>query len=37
MSFLKAQWKNLALINYEIDATRLEKYIPNGTEIDFCN
>ena len=37
MSFLKAQWKNLALINYEIDATRLEKYIPNGTEIDFWN
>jgi uncharacterized protein YqjF (DUF2071 family) len=37
MSFLKAQWKNLALINYEIDATRLEKYVPNGTEIDFWN
>jgi uncharacterized protein YqjF (DUF2071 family) len=37
MSFLTARWKNLALINYEIDATRLEKYVPNGTEIDFWN
>lgn len=37
MSFLKAQWKNLALINYEVEAKLLEKYIPNGTEIDFYN
>lgn len=37
MSFLKAQWNNLALINYEIDANILEKYIPNGTEIDLWN
>lgn len=37
MSFLTAQWKNLALINYEIEAKILEKYLPKGTEIDFYN
>lgn len=35
MNFLKAEWKNLALINYEIDAEILEKYLPAGTEIDI--
>ncbi|MFB9077467.1 YqjF family protein [Flavobacterium procerum] len=37
MNFLKAEWKNLALFNYEIDAKILEKYIPAGTEIDVWN
>lgn len=37
MSFLNAQWKNLALINYEIDAALLEKYIPAGTELGIWN
>lgn len=37
MSFLTAKWTNLALINYEIDAKLLEKYVPNGTELDFWN
>jgi len=37
MSFLTAQWKNLALINYEIDASLLEKYVPKGTELDLYN
>jgi uncharacterized protein YqjF (DUF2071 family) len=37
MSFLKAEWNNLAMINYEVDAQILEKYIPKGTEIDFYN
>ncbi|MES2240950.1 MAG: DUF2071 domain-containing protein [Bacteroidota bacterium] len=37
MSFLNAQWKNLALINFEIDAKLLEKYIPAGTELDIWN
>ena len=36
-SFLKAEWKNLALFNYEVDAKLLEKYAPTGTEIDFWN
>ena len=35
MNFLKAEWKNLALVNYEIDAEILEKYLPTGTEIDI--
>lgn len=37
MNFLKAEWKNLALFNYEVDAKILEKYVPVGTEIDFWN
>jgi len=35
MSFLTANWNNLALINYEIDSKILEKHLPIGTEIDF--
>ncbi|WP_426483803.1 YqjF family protein [Flavobacterium sp. 2] len=37
MNFLKAEWKNLALFNYEINAEILEKYLPAGTEIDIWN
>jgi uncharacterized protein YqjF (DUF2071 family) len=37
MNFLKAEWKNLALFNYEVDAAILEKYVPAGTEIDLWN
>ena len=37
MNFLKAEWKNLALFNYEVDAKLLEKYVPAGTEIDLWN
>lgn len=37
MNFLKAEWKNLALFNYEIDAAILEKYLPAGTQIDIWN
>jgi len=37
MDFLKAEWKNLALFNYEIDREVLEKYVPAGTEIDIWN
>jgi uncharacterized protein YqjF (DUF2071 family) len=37
MNFLKAQWKNLALFNYEVDAEILKKYVPAGTEIDIWN
>ncbi|MFD2907333.1 YqjF family protein [Flavobacterium ardleyense] len=36
-SFLNAYWKNLALINYEVDPSILNKYVPQGTEIDFYN
>ncbi len=37
MSFLTAEWNNLVLINYEINPKILEKYVPNGTELDFWN
>ena len=35
MSFLTAEWNNLVMINYEINPKILEKYVPNGTELDF--
>lgn len=37
MSFLTAEWNDLALINYEIDPKILEEYVPKGTEIDLWN
>lgn len=37
MNFLKAEWKNLALFNYEVDREVLEQYVPAGTEIDIWN
>jgi uncharacterized protein len=35
MSFLTAEWNDLAMINYEIDSKIIEKYVPKGTEIDL--
>lgn len=35
MNFLKAEWRKLAIINYEINPETLEKYLPKGTELDF--
>ena len=37
MSFLSAEWRKLALANYEIDSALLKKYLPYKTEIDFCD
>ncbi|WP_298760335.1 DUF2071 domain-containing protein [uncultured Psychroserpens sp.] len=37
MTFLNAYWKNLMLINYEIDPSILLPYVPKGTELDFFN
>ena len=37
MSFLKAEWNNLAMINYEVNPEILKKYVPNGTELDLWN
>ena len=34
MSFLKAEWRQLALANYEIDPDLLKPYMPWGTELD---
>ena len=37
MSFLKAEWRKLALANYSIDPSILQKYVPAGTELDLWN
>ena len=34
-SFLTAEWRDLALLNYEIDPDVLRPYAPAGTEIDL--
>lgn len=34
MTFLEACWKNLILINYEVDPVILEPFVPLGTELD---
>jgi uncharacterized protein YqjF (DUF2071 family) len=35
MNFLKAEWRKLAIINYEINPEILLKYLPKGIELDF--
>ncbi|WP_343686470.1 DUF2071 domain-containing protein [Chryseobacterium gleum] len=35
MNFLKAEWRKLAIINYEINPEILLPYLPKGTELDF--
>ncbi len=35
MSFLKAEWRKLAMANYIIDLEILEKYVPAGATLDF--
>ena len=35
MSFLKAEWRKLAIANYVIEEKILEKYVPHGTELDL--
>ncbi|MGG6231068.1 YqjF family protein [Tenacibaculum sp. SDUM215027] len=35
MSFLKAEWRKLVMVNYEVDPEVLKNYIPKGTELDF--
>ena len=37
MSFLKAEWRKLAMANYAIDPNILKKYIPAKTELDLWN
>jgi len=37
MSFLKAEWRKLAIANYEIDPAVLKKYIPPKTALDLWN
>jgi len=35
--FLSAKWKNLVMINYEIDPSVLSSFIPKGTQLDLWN
>jgi uncharacterized protein len=35
MSFLKAQWRKLAIANYEINPSLLSAFLPYGTELDL--
>lgn len=37
MSFLKAEWRRLALANYKVDPGVLKPYLPFKTELDFYN
>lgn len=37
MSFLKAEWRRLALMNYEVDPQILKPYLPYKTELDVWN
>jgi uncharacterized protein YqjF (DUF2071 family) len=32
--FLTAEWRSLAMLNYEVDAAALEQHVPPGTELD---
>ena len=36
-TFLKANWENLVMANYEVDPSTLAPYLPNGVELDFFN
>ena len=37
MSFLKAEWRKLAIANYVIDPEILHPHVPAGTELDLWN
>jgi uncharacterized protein YqjF (DUF2071 family) len=32
--FLSAEWRNLVMLNYEVDRTLLQEYVPPGTVLD---
>jgi uncharacterized protein YqjF (DUF2071 family) len=35
--FLSAQWRHLAMLNYEVDPRLLARFVPSGTELDTSN
>jgi uncharacterized protein len=35
--FLTAEWRDLVLLNYEVDPGLLLSYVPRGTELDYWN
>ena len=36
-TFLTAEWRNLVLLNYEVDSRLLSPFLPRGTELDSWN
>jgi uncharacterized protein YqjF (DUF2071 family) len=32
--FLSAEWRDLVMLNYEVDSRLLDKFVPSGTELD---
>jgi len=36
-TFLQAEWRKLAMANYAVDPTILERFLPHGTELDLWN
>src|SRR5260370_40939503 len=32
--FLSAEWRDLVMLNYEVDSRFLDKYVPSGTVLD---
>ena len=37
MSFLKAEWRKLIMVNYAIEPEILKPFVPFGTELDYWN
>jgi len=35
--FLTAEWRELAMLNYEVDPALLHRFVPAGTELDLWN
>ena len=35
--FLTAQWRELAMLNYDVDPALIERFVPAGTELDLWN
>jgi uncharacterized protein YqjF (DUF2071 family) len=35
--FLTAEWRNVAMLNYEVDPSLVRPFVPAGTELDFWN
>ena len=33
--FLRAEWRQLAMLNYEVDPQVVRPFLPNGTELDL--
>lgn len=36
-AFLTAEWRDVAMLNYQADPDLLRKFVPAGTELDFWN